>query len=333
MDKSVPVQVKLESYMPGLFLRALLVFVRDDDLKDSVRRCFIHVALDNPSNKGYENILDHVIRCEDPASVYDFNTTSGRYSVVVPVRSPSSGSDTVTMLYSFTCKTSCMGGMNRRPTEVIFTLEYEDDALLISACLDVVCELRHVKVFLNLVFFFCGHPTCVIPTTSACDSSLAMKPTPFLFPSSFPIQCSVKSFLTSLMPLPFHLVSDIQSSLVHQIHNLFHSSTAQWLAATSLNVRVCSCPKRDCAKEEKDLARAAERGDTPEKSSKRIAATNTTRLATKRKNETDTDTIQLVCAAKHAKMLAGMLHAFHKFADDIKPETKTLVMSQLEGIM
>nr|CAD7423527.1 unnamed protein product [Timema monikensis] len=35
---------------------------------------------------------------EDPAAVYDYNTTSWRYSVVVPVRFSSSGSDTVTML-------------------------------------------------------------------------------------------------------------------------------------------------------------------------------------------------------------------------------------------
>nr|CAD7449190.1 unnamed protein product [Timema bartmani] len=250
MDKSVPVQVKLESYMPGLFLRALLVFVRDDDLKDSVRRCFIHVALDNPSNKGYENILDHVIRCEDPAAVYNHNTTSGRYSVVVPI------------------------------THFYLTL-------------------------VSLVFL--GLP----------QSCLFLLWAPHL---CHPYYLGLRLFSryeANSVSLPF--------IIPHPIGTV--------VGRNSLNVRVCSCPKRDCAKEEKDLAKAAERGDTPEKYCKRVAATNTTRLATKRKNETDTDTIQLVCAAKHAKMLAGMLHAFHKFADDIKPETKTLVMSQLEGIM
>nr|CAD7265080.1 unnamed protein product [Timema shepardi] len=230
MEKSVPVQVKLESFVPGLYLRALPVFVRDDDLKDSVRRCFIHIAVDNPSNKGYENILDHVIRCKDPAAVYDYNTTSGRYSVVVPVRFPSSGTDTVTMLYTFMCKTSCIGGMNRRPIEVIFTLETEDGTVV---------------------------------------------------------------------------------------------------GRNSLNVRVCSCPKRDSAKEEKDLAKAAESGDPPENPCKRVTDTNTI----KRKKETGTDTMHLECLTKDAQVFAAMMHSYYKFRDDSPPELKSVVMTQLANIM
>nr|CAD7569206.1 unnamed protein product [Timema californicum] len=270
IDKSVPVQVKLESFIPELYLRALPVFVRDDDLKDSVRRCFIHVAANNPANKvhpteirtsissslaeelhttsalanyateaGYENILDHVIRCKDPSAVYDYNTSSGRYSVVVPVRFPSSGTDTVTMLYTFMCKTSCIGGMNRRPIEVIFTLEYEESA---------------------------------VPNWGGTV-----------------------------------------------------------VGRSSLNVRVCSCPKRDSAKEEKDLAKAAESGDPSQSSCKRVTDSNTARLSLKRKKESDTTL--LMCLTKDAKMFAAMMHSYYKFRDDSQSELKRSVTMRLANIM
>nr|CAD7392905.1 unnamed protein product [Timema cristinae] len=108
-----PLSVKLQTYKTAVETAILLL--RIDDIVSGSKK-----------KGGYENILDHVICGKDPAAVYDYNTTSWRYSVVVPVRFSSSGSDTVTMLYTFMCKTLCVGGMNRRPIEVIFMLEYKE---------------------------------------------------------------------------------------------------------------------------------------------------------------------------------------------------------------
>ena len=37
----------------------------------------------------------------------------------------SAGAEWVTNLYQFMCFSSCVGGLNRRPIQVIFTLEHE----------------------------------------------------------------------------------------------------------------------------------------------------------------------------------------------------------------
>nr|CAD7265533.1 unnamed protein product [Timema shepardi] len=328
-DKSVPVQVKLESFIPELYLRALPVFVRDDDLKDSVRRCFIHVAANNPANKvhpteirtsissssaeelhttsalanyateaGYENILDHVIRCKDPSAVYDYNTSSGRYSVVVPVRFPSSGTDTVTMLYTFMCKTSCIGGMNRRPIEVngsqLGVPRWKD-----QPCLLPPTPLRRVKGL---------HPL----EGSAFPPARAQ-------PFAYIPPLTIGAFLSRGSPflVLLDLIVCIESGTV--------------VGRSSLNVRVCSCPKRDSAKEEKDLAKAAESGDPSQSSCKRVTDSNTARLSLKRKKESDTTL--LMCLTKDAKMFAAMMHSYYKFRDDSQSELKRSVTMRLANIM
>nr|CAD7197608.1 unnamed protein product [Timema douglasi] len=100
---------------------------------------------------------------------------------------------------------------------------------------------------------------------------------------------------------------------------------------SSLNVRVCSCPKRDSAKEEKDLAKAAERGDPSQSSCKRVTDSNTTRLSLKRKKESDTTL--LMCLTKDAKMFAAMMHSYYKFRDDSQSELKRSVVMRLANII
>lgn len=58
-------------------------------------------------------------------AVYEKDFTSGRHSVRVPLDRLQAGAEWVTVPYRFMCKSSCGGGMNRRLTEVIFTLENE----------------------------------------------------------------------------------------------------------------------------------------------------------------------------------------------------------------
>lgn len=67
----------------------------------------------------------HVVQSSHPQAQYQYDPESDRHSVVVPLDAPQAGSDVVTVDYHFTCKTSCSRGMNRKPIDVIFTLETE----------------------------------------------------------------------------------------------------------------------------------------------------------------------------------------------------------------
>ena len=65
------------------------------------------------------------MRCEHKMAQYIDDPFTGRQSVVIPQEHPQAGAEWVTNLYQFMCFSSCVGGLNRRPIQVIFTLEYE----------------------------------------------------------------------------------------------------------------------------------------------------------------------------------------------------------------
>ena len=52
-----------------------------------------------------------------------------RQSVIIPHEQPQAGAEWVTNLYQFMCFSSCVGGLNRRPIQVIFTLEHDNIVL------------------------------------------------------------------------------------------------------------------------------------------------------------------------------------------------------------
>lgn len=68
----------------------------------------------------------HIIRCVDPTAVYETDSHSQRNSVKVLLDKPQAGTDYVTVIFKFVCKNSCHGGMSRRETAVIFTLESQE---------------------------------------------------------------------------------------------------------------------------------------------------------------------------------------------------------------
>lgn len=68
-------------------------------------------------------VLYHVLWIDHAQAVYEYDEISERRSVLVPLGHPQVGSDWVTVALKFMCKNSCISGMNRRATEVIFTLE------------------------------------------------------------------------------------------------------------------------------------------------------------------------------------------------------------------
>jgi hypothetical protein len=89
-------------------------------------------------------LIDYVLHIDHEQAIYEFDEKSGRYSVRMALSRPQAGTDWVTMAFRFMCKNSCLSGMNRRPTEVIFTLENER-----------YCELPHVSVSLQVYIYFC----------------------------------------------------------------------------------------------------------------------------------------------------------------------------------
>lgn len=69
------------------------------------------------------NRVGHVVTSDHKFATYEFNHISKRHSVVVPLEPVQPGFGETTVGYQFHCKTSCQGGMGRRPVNLLFTLE------------------------------------------------------------------------------------------------------------------------------------------------------------------------------------------------------------------
>jgi hypothetical protein len=104
----------------------MMVYTSTADLSVPVIRCPNHQSPADTINKTayHKDQYDHVIWAAEPAR-YDRNLQSGRLSLVTSFGVPHVGSDYVTHVYKFTCIGSCSGGINRRPTSIVYTLEYD----------------------------------------------------------------------------------------------------------------------------------------------------------------------------------------------------------------
>ena len=106
---------------PGTFIRATPVYMKPEHSQDIVRRCPNHTS-GMEHNEGHP-APSHLLRCEHPMAMYTEDSASRRHSVVAPLDQPQVGASWTTYLYQFMCFSSCVGGLNRRPVQVIFTLE------------------------------------------------------------------------------------------------------------------------------------------------------------------------------------------------------------------
>jgi len=132
MEKTLPLRfMGWHPATPGLFLRTAMVFMLEEYKSDPVRRCHNHMASTNLVNQNMEpRKRKHVVHCVSHQSEYE--ERNEHLSVLTPLCGLTfeHGSQHITMIFKFLCKNSCQSGMNRRPTELIFTLENHEGKVL-----------------------------------------------------------------------------------------------------------------------------------------------------------------------------------------------------------
>lgn len=111
----------------GLFIRALVVYTNPDDFPELVKVCYTHSRDSNGDLKSY--MAEHLIRCQEPSTSYHQDSASGRHSVMTAIPDLQPGTNEVGLAYKFMDLGSCSGGLNRRDTAVIFTLELGDNVI------------------------------------------------------------------------------------------------------------------------------------------------------------------------------------------------------------
>lgn len=127
--KAVDIKFKLGSPPPpGCIIRALPIFTKPEHGNDIVRRCPNHCVPSDSTNEGHP-APEHIVRCESKNATYQQCPNSGHLSVIVPYDAPQVGTNYSTYLYKFMCFSSCVGGLNRRPIQLLFTLEKNGEIL------------------------------------------------------------------------------------------------------------------------------------------------------------------------------------------------------------
>ncbi|XP_032438191.1 cellular tumor antigen p53 isoform X2 [Xiphophorus hellerii] len=136
LAKTTPIGVLVKEEPPqGAVIRATSVYKKTEHVGEVVKRCPHHQSEDLSDNKS------HLIRVEgSQLAQYFEDPNTRRHSVTVPYERPQLGSEMTTILLSFMCNSSCMGGMNRRPILTILTLETTEGEVLGRRCFEVrVC--------------------------------------------------------------------------------------------------------------------------------------------------------------------------------------------------
>ncbi|XP_070561058.1 tumor protein 63-like isoform X3 [Ptychodera flava] len=128
MGVTCPIKFKTRTQPPpGSIIRAMPVFKRPEHVKEVVKRCPNHSSAKEHNER--HPAPSHLVRCENVQAMYTEDPTTGRQSVIVPCENPQVGTEFFTCLYSFMCFSSCVGGLNRRPIQVIFQLEKDNTVL------------------------------------------------------------------------------------------------------------------------------------------------------------------------------------------------------------
>ena len=142
MNKDVQINFSAVNVQRQLYIRALPIYAIASYYTEAVKRCPNHASPADSSNKGFpQDLLLHLIRIKHDAAKYDENTESGRLSVVVPFDRPQAGSEFSSHFIKFMCLGSDVGGINRKPVKVIFTLEDSSGTVMGRSVVDIrICS-------------------------------------------------------------------------------------------------------------------------------------------------------------------------------------------------
>ncbi|XP_014667874.1 PREDICTED: tumor protein p73-like isoform X2 [Priapulus caudatus] len=124
-----PCPVLFKTALPppaGSLIRAMAIYLKPEHVQDIVKRCPNHA---NASENNVHPAPHHLVRCDNPHAQYHDDPVTSRHSVIVPIEAPQAGASDVTNLYQFMCYNSCVGGLNRRPIQLVFTLENDGKVL------------------------------------------------------------------------------------------------------------------------------------------------------------------------------------------------------------
>lgn len=128
-----------------LYVRAMIILSNPAEMHAPVKRCANHrdAALINNTNL-------NILKINDPKALYcgrddgEGETFGERLSVVVPLENLQKDQDgLITQNFSleFACQNSCVSGINRKPTSIVFTLEKRDGKLIGKSAIEFkVCS-------------------------------------------------------------------------------------------------------------------------------------------------------------------------------------------------
>ncbi len=143
MAVSCPISFKTAAAPPaGSLLRATPIYMKPEHVQEPVKRCPNH-ATSTEHNEGHP-APGHLVRCEHKLAQYHEDPNSQRQSVTFPAEQPQAGATWVTNLFQFMCFSSCVGGLNRRPVQVIFTLENNGQVRKTSLFSHMPLKMIHV---------------------------------------------------------------------------------------------------------------------------------------------------------------------------------------------
>lgn len=109
-----------------LFVRAMIVYTSANDLAEPVKKCPNH-----REQSGVE-YPEHILRCAMSQSPHYVGTEFGKFfkdklAILIPMGAIASNEP---LKLLFTCQNSCSGGINRKATSIVFTLENEFGQIL-----------------------------------------------------------------------------------------------------------------------------------------------------------------------------------------------------------
>lgn len=122
IDKDLNVYVNFNVVDPleELFIRAMIVYTSPNDLAEPVKKCPNHRSRANP----YHAHPEHILTCSVQGTSYIGSETGklfgDKLACLIPLNAIVQNEP---LKFQFSCQNSCSGGMNRKMTSVIFTLE------------------------------------------------------------------------------------------------------------------------------------------------------------------------------------------------------------------